>query len=348
MRIATQMLDVLVAAWGVLAAMAPYLLVGFAVAGVLSVLITPERVRRHMGRRGIWQVVKASLLGVPLPLCSCGVIPVGLSLRRAGASRGATISFVASTPQTGVDSIAATYALLGPVLTAIRLTAAFLSGVLAGLLAQWGEDADDAVPAEESANGGPAAMARPAWQRMLRHGLVVLPRDVAWPLLFGVLVSGALTALLPAGLLAGAMPAGWLSYGAALAIGLPLYVCSMSSIPLAAGFVHLGVSPGAALVFLISGPATNAATVAALWSRVGHRATLGYLAGISLTALCAGWLLDRCFPQAFASVPALTEHCAAGAQSAWQSVLALLLLALLVPGLWPQGGRPLAPPRAGC
>lgn len=341
MRIVTQMLDVLVAAWGVLAAMAPYLLVGFAVAGVLSVLVTPERVRRHMGRRGIWQVVKASLLGVPLPLCSCGVIPVGLSLRRAGASRGATISFVASTPQTGVDSIAATYALLGPVLTVVRLVAAFVSGVLAGLLAQWGEGPEVAVPvaplaAEPPGNGARAAPDRPAWRRMLRHAFVVLPRDVARPLLFGVLVSGALTVLLPEGLLAGAMPAGWRSYGVALAIGIPLYVCSMSSIPLAAGFVHLGVSPGAALVFLISGPASNAATVAALWSRVGRRATQGYLAGISLTALCAGWLLDRWFPLAFDSVPAMTQHCAAGAQSFANVVMAVLLLGLLVPGLLPR------------
>jgi uncharacterized membrane protein YraQ (UPF0718 family) len=337
------------ASWGVLVAMAPYLLLGFAVAGALSAAVNPSYVRRHLGQGGLWQVVKASLFGVPVPLCSCGVIPVGLSLRRAGATRGATVSFMASTPQTGVDSIAATVALLGPVLTVLRVAAAFVSGVAAGFLAELlerkvGPDRTASDPAADPTNGptdGPPAPATPpagpAWQRMLRFGLVTLPRDVARPLLAGVVVSGAITALVPEGFLAQRIPGGLLAYLGALAVGVPLYVCSMSSIPLAAGLIHMGVQPGAAMVFLISGPATNGATVAALWSRVGRRATFAYLVGISLTALAAGWILDAFFPAAFATVPPLEEHCLGGHGASLVSTLtAVVLLLLLLPGLLPE------------
>ena len=140
--------SILVASWSMLVEMAPYLLLGFTVAGLLSVLISPRLVERHLGNRGLGQVFKASLFGVPLPLCSCGVIPVGASLRQHGAGKGATTAFMLSTPQTGVDSIAVTYALLGPFLAVVRPIAALLTGFLGGSLVYAFDRNDDDEPVD--------------------------------------------------------------------------------------------------------------------------------------------------------------------------------------------------------
>jgi uncharacterized membrane protein YraQ (UPF0718 family) len=330
------MVRIFVATWQVLVLMAPYLLLGFAIAGMISALLSPAWVRRHMGGRGLWQVVKAALIGVPMPLCSCGVLPVALSLRRHGAGRGAVASFLASTPQTGVDSILATYGLLGPVVSIFRVAAALVSGLLAGGLVTAAYPREDAAAAEEEASAGDRAAQPAAWKRMLRHGFVTLPRDVARPLLLGVLVSGILSALVPVGALEGYLHPGWGAYGLALLVGIPMYVCSTASIPMAASLVHMGASPGAAMVFLIAGPATNAAMLAAMWSRLGRLGTCLYLAAIVVTALAAGWILDVSFPAALAAVPALTERCAACAADWWGIIAAVVLLALLVPGLPPE------------
>ena len=327
--------NILLATWQVLVLMSPYLLLGFAMAGLVSVLLSPDWVRRHMGGHGIWQVVKAALIGMPLPLCSCGVLPVALSLRRQGASRGAVASFLASTPQTGLDSIIVTYAVLGPVVSAFRVVAAFVSGVLAGGLVTCAYPREPPEPvAEEGASCACEHVRVPAWRRMLRQGFVTLPRDVARPLLLGVLISGVLTALVPAGFLQANLAAGWQGYGVALLVGIPLYVCSTASIPLAASFIHMGASPGAAMVFLIAGPATNPAMITAMWSRIGKAGTGLYLLAIAVTAVAMGWLLDVFFPTTMASVPALDERCAACASQWWGIVAAIVLLLLLAPGLW--------------
>ncbi|MFZ4396136.1 MAG: permease [Kiritimatiellia bacterium] len=329
------LLHILLATWQVLVLMAPYLLLGFAVAGVVSVLLSPDWVRRHMGGRGLWQVVKAALVGVPLPLCSCGVLPVALSLRQQGASRGAVASFLASTPQTGVDSILATYVVLGPVVSVFRVAAAFVSGLLAGGLVTAAYPREQLAGATEDTPCACQPPVRvPAWKRILRTGFVTLPRDMARPLLLGVLVSGGLTVLVPAGFFQGHLPPGWQGYGLALLVGIPLYVCSTASIPLAASFVYMGASPGAAMVFLIAGPATNAAMLVAMWSRIGKAGTGLYLLAIVVTAIASGWLLDVFFPAALAAVPALGERCAACASQGWGGAAAVVLLIMLAPGLW--------------
>ena len=349
---------VVAAVWQVVLLMAPYLLLGFAVAGALSAVMTPERVSRHLGRRGVWQVVKASLLGVPLPLCSCGVLPLAFSLRRSGAGKGATVSFLASTPQTGVDSVMLTWSLLGPVFAVARVVTAFVSGVLAGVLTdRFCRDEDgrgDAQPGgcrgcQETArvaNPGEAAgdvPVAPGWIRALRHGFVTLPRDMSRPLLLGVLVSGVVAALVPDSFFAGHMPPGMASYALALLVGVPLYVCSASSVPIAAGFIHMGVSPGAAMVFLVAGPATNAAAVMAMWRQIGRAGTVIYLAAITVSAFCAGAVLDLLFEGLRAGVPAVQAACEhanghGGGSSFWPAAAAWLLVAMLAPGLWKRGG----------
>jgi len=327
--------EVLGASWQVLVLMAPFLLLGFTAAGVVSVLLSPDWVRRHMSGHGLWQVVKAALVGVPLPLCSCGVLPVALSLRRQGAGRGAVASFLAATPQTGLDSIIATCAVLGPVISFFRVAAALVSGVLAGSLVTCAYPREPPVPVEKA--GETCSCCHPArtppWQRMLHHGWVTLPRDIAWALLVGILISGILTVLVPAGFLNSHLHSGWQGYGVALLAGIPLYVCSTASIPLAASFVHMGASPGVAMVFLIAGPATNPTMLAAMWSRIGKAGTCLYLLAIASTAVAFGCLLDVFFPASLAAVPVLEARCAACASTWWGIAAAVILLLMLAPGL---------------
>jgi hypothetical protein len=290
---------VLSGAWSVAAQMAPYLLFGFAVAGLLHVAIPPSWIARHLGGRGAAAPVKAALLGVPLPLCSCSVIPVAVSIRREGAGRGATAAFLMSTPQTGVDSFFVTYGLLGPVFALIRPLVAFVSGAVCGLaidrMTVGGED-----PGPKPANPGDGP--RPAWwRRAIRHGFVTLPSDIGTELLVGIAVAGLIGALVPANFLADKLPGGLPGMLVMMVIGIPMYVCSTASVPIALGLMQAGVSPGAALVFLITGPATNAATLGALGRMLGPRAGFVYLACLAGSALAAGWLTDRWLIPSFPS-----------------------------------------------
>jgi hypothetical protein len=333
------LVKVLGAAWLLLEEMSPYLLLGFLMAGLLRAALTPAMIRRHMGRPGLGQILKASLIGVPLPLCSCGVIPVGLSIRRQGGSRGATAAFLAATPQTSVTSIVATWALLGPIVTFVRILAAVLSGVLAGLFIEWTYP-HEASLTEEDIHGQPTDTPAPTesfWRKLWRHGFVVLPRDIARPFAVGLLLAALLTVLIPPGFFQGRVPSGLLSYMVMLAVGLPIYVCSTGSLPLALSFLHMGFSPGSALVFLVAGPATNAATLATLWTRIGRRGTLLYLLAIAIAALFAGFLTDLLWRGEWVHPlsSAHAHHAPVGEWRLWLSRLGgAALLLLLLPGLW--------------
>lgn len=314
--------NILTNCWLVLAQMAPYLLLGFAIAGAMSVLVSAEWVGRHLGGRGLWPTLKATVLGVPLPLCSCGVIPVSAGLRRQGASRGATSAFLLSTPQTGVDSILATYALLGPVFAVIRPVVALVSGVVGGLVidfAGWKDDIADAKP--QALNDAQCAsddcctpihqeVAATAWDRFrgaVKYGFVTLPRDIAVHLLIGVAIAGALTVLIEPNIAARWLGGGLLSLVAMMVIGLPLYVCATGSIPLALAFMYMGASPGAALVFLIAGPETNAATLAVTWKLLGKRSAVLYLLIAAATALGAGYAVDLLWTPGQLALPDITH-----------------------------------------
>lgn len=305
---------ILIESWSVLGQMAPYLLFGFLAAGILSVCISPEFVERHLGGRGFRSVLKAALFGVPLPLCSCGVIPVGASLRRHGASRAATTSFLLSTPQTGIDSILITYALLGLLFAIYRPFIALATGLLGGLLVMIfaeprdgnGSAAEPTPECRESCCSGGSS--RNFVRRAIEYGFITLPRDVGLSLLVGVLIAGAITALVPQpNELQPYLGQGIVSILLMMALGVPLYVCASASVPIAAGLIHLGASPGAALAFLISGPATNAATIATIWKLLGRRTALLYLLTIALVAVGAGLLLDWLMPVAHAVVPPLAH-----------------------------------------
>jgi uncharacterized protein len=302
--------NVFFTSWQVLGQMSPYLLFGFFVAGILSVLFSPEWIERHLGGRGFGPVLKASLLGVPLPLCSCGVIPVSASIRRHGASRAATISFLLSTPQTGVDSIAVTWGLLGPIFGIFRPIAALVTGLLGGGLVQFFDERDSSNGAEHVVNNTPCAESCCTGKnegnfilRALKFSFLTLPRDLGKSLLIGVLIAGVIGAIVSKDGLKPYLGNEILSIFIMIAAGIPLYVCATGSVPMAMSFIHAGVSPGAALAFLISGPATNAATISTTWKLLGKRATILYLVTIALSAVICGLAFDGMLPFVASAFP---------------------------------------------
>ncbi|MCY2925302.1 MAG: permease [Planctomycetota bacterium] len=321
--------------WKVLAEMAPYLLLGFLVAGVLSVLISAATVERHLGGRGLWPVVKAAAFGVPLPLCSCSVIPVATSLRRHGAGRGPTVAFLISTPQTGVDSILATMALLGPVFTICPL-AALISGIVGGALVS-AFDTPAAAPQARHAPACTEPCCAPAGGktgrlgRIFSYGFVSLPRDIGRSMLIGL----GIAALIPAvfqgnNFFSQVVPPGPLQILILMAAGIPVYVCATASIPIAAGLIVAGVSPGAAFAFLVTGPATNAATVATVAKVMGWRTVTIYLLTMMATAFLGGLLLDQLVTPA--AVLAAGCHDSMAAIAWWKHAAGLALLGVLAAG----------------
>ena len=282
--------------WNTLCEMSPYLLFGFFAAGVLSVLVSRDLVERHLGGHGFWPVLKAALFGIPLPLCSCSVIPVTASLRKHGAGRGAATAFLISTPQTGVDSIFVTLALLGPVFAIFRPLAALVSGLLGGsvvdVLEPHGED--DVAPVEECEDACCAEDGHGKLAKIFSYGFVDLPRDIGRALLIGIVVAGIISAALPNDFFLG-IGTGVLAILVMMLLGIPVYVCATASIPVAAALMMKGVSPGAALAFLMTGPATNAAGIATVWKIMGRRTAIVYLATVASTAFASGLILDYVF-----------------------------------------------------
>lgn len=281
--------------WDTVAEMSPYLLLGFLVAGVLSVLVSQRLVERHLGGRGIWPLVKASILGVPLPLCSCGVIPVSMSLHKHGASKGSTISFLLSTPQTGIDSIFVTLSLLGPLFAVFRPLAAFVTGIVGGTLVdvfgQSTEDKSRVLPKYTDESCGGAENSKKI-ARGLKYGFVTLPRDIGKAMLVGLVIAAVISALVPDGYFAEKLGTGILAMVVMMLLGIPVYVCATASVPVAAALILKGLTPGAALVFLMTGPATNAASFVTIWKVLGRATAITYLATVAGCALLSGILLD--------------------------------------------------------
>lgn len=279
-----------------LARMAPYLLLGILAAGAMHVLMPVGTISRHLGGPGLGSVFRASALGVPLPLCSCGVVPVAALLKESGASNGAVVGFLVTTPTSGVDSILATYSLLGGAFMVIRVIASFLIGLGAGIATALGlgksKEADPAganmQPAGEAVKGNWVVSG-------LAYGFGELLGGIARPLFIGTLLGGIIAYLLPPGVLEEYVGRGFLAYLVMLAVGIPLYVCASGSIPLAAALMAKGISPGAALIFLISGPATNAATMTVVSGMLGRRALVIYLAFLAVGAFAAGIATDVFF-----------------------------------------------------
>ena len=293
---------------------APYLLIGFALAGVLKAIVPEDKVYRHLGEDRFKSVTLASLFGIPLPLCSCSVLPVATSLRRSGASKGATTSFLISTPETGLDSIGITYALLDPIMTVARPLGAFATAVFTGsvvnLFVRRGWDNGSETPPAEahdpahdhnhghdhSAVYTPGGVGKRSLKEVARDSMAYafgpLLDDLTGWLVIGLLVSGLIAILVPDDFFGSVIPAGFVSSVLMLLIGTPMYICAAAATPVAATLIAKGLDPGAALVLLLVGPATNATTIAIIARLLGRRVLVLHLIGVTGSALLLGLLIN--------------------------------------------------------
>lgn len=274
--------------------MAPYLLLGFLFAGILRVVFPRRIITRYMGKNNFRSALNASLLGVPMPLCSCGVLPTGIGFYKNGASRGSTISFLISTPQTGVDSMLATYSLLGLPLAIIRPVVALVTGVFGGVM---GNVADrNGGDEKDKAEAGGEDHERSV-RELVRYGFVELLQDISKWLIIGMLVAAFLSVLIPADFFTQSISSEYLAMLLMLGASVPLYICATGSIPIAAVLLMKGLSPGAALVLLMAGPATNIATMAVIGNTMGKRSLWVYLLTIVGGALFFGVVINEFIPR---------------------------------------------------
>jgi len=309
----------LTALWDITLELAPWLLLGMAIAGLLHGLLPRDFVQRHLTGRG--GVAKAVALGVPLPLCSCGVIPTGLGLKKDGASNGASVGFLISTPQTGVDSMLVSASFLGWPFAVFKVFAAAVTGLVGGWFA-------DRVSAPAAAAETPLSCAAESGRRDVRamfdHAIDILRSIWKW-LVFGIVVSAAINAFVPSDFFARLSNAGAIvPILAALAVSLPLYVCATASVPIAAALVASGMPTGAALVFLMAGPATNVATIGAVYRTLGARSLAVYLSTIIGGSIGAALLFDSLVATGTAAGGHVHDH------TAWWAVAsAVVLLAFM-------------------
>lgn len=300
-------LHILLAAWSVLLDAAPWVLFGFLVAGLVKAFVPEDVVADHLGG-GLWSIVKASAIGVPIPLCSCGVIPAAAGLKKQGAGKGAVASFLVSTPETGIDSIAITYALLDPLMTLFRPVAAFVTAIATGVAVSFFDTGDPAV-APPSECGAPdsccscgcshKSVEKPGVALKIRSGLSFafeeLLGDVGGWLLGGVLLAGLISVFVSGALVERYLSNDFVAMAMMLVISVPMYVCATSSTPIVAALALKGISPGAALVFLLAGPATNAASLPVISKLLGKKGTVVYLAVIVVMSLLSGILLNHLY-----------------------------------------------------
>jgi len=325
------MLPFLHNAWLTTIELAPWLLVGAVAAGVLHVLLPANFVQRQL--TGRWSVLKSVLLGVPLPLCSCGVIPVAVGLRQQQASRGATVGFLIATPQTGVDSMLVSAAMLGWPFAIFKVFAALVTGVIGGWITDTVEDDTiNIAPLTEphaAVNGS-----RRSLRALIEHAVEILRSIWGW-LAIGIFISAAISTFLPNSALEGlAAYGGIAAMAAALAVSLPLYVCATASVPIAASLVAGGLPLGAALVFLMAGPATNMATIGAVHRTLGTRSLIVYLTTIIVGSILAGLFFDSVI-----ATGDIASHLHEHSPAWWGVASALILVALVVWFAWGDASR---------
>ncbi len=298
------------ASWQLLVQSAPYMIFGLLVGGLLKVFLSADYVARHLGSGRFSSVIKAALLGIPIPLCSCGVLPAAASLRKQGANKGATAAFLISTPESGVDSISITYALLDPIMTVARPLSAFVSAMAAGIginLLQPPSSHPEPVAVATTAQSAcscSGSCSLPAEKKEnqpgilgklgagLRYAATDIWGDLAGWFFVGLLAAGVITVLIPDEAIAGYLGGGLNSMLLMLCLGIPLYICATASTPIAAAFIVKGVSPGTALVFLLVGPATNITSLSVLLGILGKKATALYLGAMASIAVLCGLALD--------------------------------------------------------
>ena len=280
--------------------MSPFLLLGFFLAGLMHAFVPNTLYGKYLSANNLRSVLYATLFGIPLPLCSCGVIPTAMALRRDGASKGATIAFLTATPQTGIDSIIATYSLMGLPFAIIRPIAALVTALVGGTLC-------NAISKNEPASTAHATTATTGTQRpegfwaklrlALRYGFVDMMQDIGKWLVFGLLVAGIITILVPDSFFFYFKDSTTLSILFVLILIFPMYLCATGSIPIAVALMLKGISPGAALLLLMVGPACNIASLLIVGKVMGRRTLAMYVLSIVLTAVGFAYAVDLLMPR---------------------------------------------------
>lgn len=320
--------------WELTLEMAPYLLLGFLIAGLLNGLFSKEWLQKQLGKPGWGSSIKAALFGVPLPLCSCGVIPTGVSLHKKGASKGATTSFLISTPQTGIDSILITYGMMGWAYAVVRPIIAFVTGILGGFFVDNFDKSSEEMKDSESCDDCAVDTTQQHWfDRIFKYAFVDFLQDISRWLIIGLVLASVISMLVPDEFFEGGiLSEPIVSMLVVLVASIPLYVCATGSVPIAAVLLMKGISPGAAIVFLMAGPATNIATFTVIWNAIGKRMTIIYLASIILGALLFGVIIDYLLPEAWLSYFSISEMISEHHHFLpyWLSLGSAVLLTLLI------------------
>lgn len=337
------LLDILLASYEVLLASGFYILVGLTVASLIHAFITADTIAKYLGEDKLRSVFLSALFGVPLPLCSCSVVPTALSLRDKGASPGSVAAFLISTPESGVDSISVTYALMNPIMAVARPLAAFASAFLAGALVHFG-GVGAGTPSVAAKSGcchlkDSTAPIQNKFVLGFHYGFVELLGYFGKWFLIGILMAGVITVLMPQHWIESYLSGGSVSYLVALIAGIPLYICATSSTPVAAALILKGMSPGVALVFLMAGPATNAASLVVLLKTFGKKFLAIYLGSVMVMALLAGYSLDLLIAHFQWDFPVLSGHAMKMLPFEAQLAASVLFLALTFRALFRKGEK---------
>ena len=305
-------ISILSASWQFFYESAVYMLFGFFIAGILYVFIKPETVGRYLGKGRVRPVLLAALAGIPIPLCSCGVLPAAAGLKRQGANNGATMSFLISTPESGIDSIPLTFALLDPIIAIIRPIAAFITAIVTGLFENVllpSKSSSDNIPEVVCSGSGGCcgitvleSQAGPVKKPFigkivagLKFAFVDLLGDIGKWFLLGIILAGIITYMIPDSLFESYLHNNFTAMLVMLVAGIPMYVCATASTPIAAALVLKGLNPGAALVFLLAGPATNMASISMISSLFGKKSLLIYLSSIAICSIVLGFFTDMLY-----------------------------------------------------
>ena len=333
--------------WWVSLEAAPWLLLGLLVAGVIKAWLPTAMIQRWLGGSGLWPIIKAAVVGTPLPLCSCSVIPAAIALRRSGTSKSSTVSFLVATPENGADSIALSYALLGPFLMVARPVAAIISAIVAGVCtllfkAEW--DQHEAKESRRDAStktccdaghccGSETVVVDPkrSFTQKLRsawhYATHDLFKDIVGWLVIGLVLAALMNTFVPPAAMS-SWGSGLLAMLAVMLVGVPMYICATASTPVAASMLLAGVSPGTVLVFLLAGPATNLATIGIIRRELGWRSTFAYLVGVCGSAVMLGLLTDWVVSTWEVSINAKSGE-DAELFPGWVSITALAFLVLM-------------------
>ena len=281
--------------------MAIYIIFGVLIAGVLKQIIPNDFVSKHLGKSNISSVVKASIFGIPLPLCSCSVIPFATSLKKEGASSGSVLSFLISTPITGADSILATYGFFGWIFTIYKVLTSLIIAIVAGILQNiFGTELTQEIQECKSCcSGGSCSSSKKSKfsiKKVFDYAINDIFKDFAKPLFFGLVLGSLITTFIPQNIIEYLGDNQFLTYFLILLFSMPLYICATASLPIAASLIASGLSGGAAFILLSAGPATNSVTMGVVLQVLGKKALVIYLGIIGIFSLLFGYILDIYFP----------------------------------------------------